>query len=295
MGSSDTTVLDTRPRGLRFEGSGEWYLVTIQGTGLGEKFTLRPGATTIGRDPSSDIVMAEHGISREHCCVEGRDGAFFVTDRGSTNGTYLNDAALPLGDERPLAPGDVINLGGVAFKVLDGTNIEARYHDELYRTAIVDRLTELYNRRYLDEFLEREMARASRYERALALLLVDVDHFKQVNDRYGHLAGDVVLREVATTLRQQLRRETCCARYGGEEFAIVLPETDPEQARIVAERVRLAVEHLTCGHKGDSIPVTVSIGVANLEPEMDRIEPFFEAADRQLYQAKNGGRNQVVG
>lgn len=295
MGGGDTTVLDTQPRGLRLDGSGEWHLVTIQGEGLGKKFTLRPGSNTIGRDPACDIVVAEDGISRNHCCVEGRDGAFFVTDRGSTNGTYLNDCVLAQGDERPLAPSDVINLGGVAFKVLDGTNIEARYHDELYRTAIVDRLTELHNRRYLDEFLEREMARAARYERALALLLVDVDHFKRVNDRFGHLAGDVVLREVATTLRQQLRRETCCARYGGEEFAIVLPETDPEEACIVAERVRLAVEHLECRHKGDAIPVTVSIGVANLEATMERPEPFFEAADRKLYAAKNGGRNQIVG
>ena len=225
--------------------------------------------------------------------MEGRDGAFFVTDRGSTNGTYVNQQELTLGDEQALVPGDVINLGAVAFKVLDGTDVESQYHEELYRTAIVDRLTELHNRRYLEEFLEREMLRATRYERPLALLMADVDHFKQINDRFGHLAGDAVLRDVATTMRQQVRRETCCARYGGEEFAVVLPETHRDEAHIVAERIRQAVEHREFTSKGDPIPVTVSIGIASLEGSIQGIEAFFEAADRRLYAAKNGGRNRV--
>ncbi len=292
-GGDSTTVVANDPRARRFECSGEWYLVTIHGKGLGEKYTLRPGPTTIGRGPSNDVVIAEDGISRVHCCVEGRDGAFFVTDRGSTNGTYVNQQELTLGDEQALVPGDVINLGAVAFKVLDGTDVESQYHEELYRTAIVDRLTELHNRRYLEEFLEREMLRATRYERPLALLMADVDHFKQINDRFGHLAGDAVLRDVATTMRQQVRRETCCARYGGEEFAVVLPETHRDEAHIVAERIRQAVEHREFTSKGDPIPVTVSIGIASLEGSIQGIEAFFEAADRRLYAAKNGGRNRV--
>jgi diguanylate cyclase (GGDEF)-like protein len=157
----------------------------------------------------------------------------------------------------------------------------------------VDRLTELHDRRYLEEFLEREIARAVRYERPLALLRLDVDHFERVNDRFGQLAGDAVLREVAATLRQQVRRETCCARYGDEEFAVVLPETHPDEARIVAERIRRAIEHRAFASKGVAIPVTISIGLASLEASMQSVESFFDLADRRLDDAKHAVPNRV--
>lgn len=168
--------------------------------------------------------------------------------------------------------------------------------DQLRDQAVIDQLTRIYNRRYLDEQLGARLGEAQRYTTPFSIGLLDIDHFKVVNDSHGHQVGDIVLAETAALVRRQMRKEDLVARYGGEEFAVMLPHTDRLGAAILAERVREAVaEHAyECGD-GLSVSITVSLGVASfpLDEVKDAAE-LLRLADTRLYQAKSGGRNQTV-
>lgn len=291
---SETEVrLNEIPEGIATAG-----LVVIHGPELGRRYELsdRDAArVTLGREPRCTIPLPVDDISRRHLRLDLREGFFFLTDLESTNGTYLNDRRLPPGQEVPLRSGDHVRLGSVILKFLQGNVIESLYHEEIYRLAIFDGLTQLHNRRYLLEFLEREMARAQRHQRALSLLVADIDHFKGLNDRYGHLAGDDVLREVSVLLRKGMRRESCLARLGGEEFAIALPETRVDEALVYAEKLRGLVEIRRFRVNDEQTSVTLSVGAAELAPHHRMPAAFLDAADAKLYDAKSAGRNCVRG
>jgi diguanylate cyclase (GGDEF)-like protein len=269
-------------------------LVVICGPDLGRRIPLELSSLTIGRDDGCDVVVPIDGISRRHCELVQRDGVR-LRDLGSTNGTWLNGRALAPDEEPLLQTGDRMELVGVAFKFLEGNDLEAQYHEELYQLAIVDGLTRVFNRRYLMDFLSRELSRCRRHARPLSLLLFDIDHFKQINDSFGHSGGDVVLRTIVDVARQGVRREECLARYGGDEFAIVMPETELPGARVVAERTRGLVELHPFEMGGRAIAVTISVGVAVLTPATADAEAMLAAADAQLYATKQTGRNAVAG
>jgi diguanylate cyclase (GGDEF)-like protein len=234
-------------------------------------------------------------VSRRHCRLRQRGEAVFLTDLGSTNGTALNDDTLPPNEEFTLRCGDRIRVGSAIFKYLRGGDVESLYHEEIYRTTIADGLTGASNRRFLTEFLAREMARCQRHGRPLSLVLFDLDHFKVVNDGFGHLTGDEVLRGVAKLVREQVRREDCFARYGGGEFAVVLTEANLEAAREFAERLRGRVEAHEFKAGSESIPVTISVGVAAMGKDKSEPADFLAAVDAHLYEAKSAGRNRVAG
>ncbi|MBR9805568.1 diguanylate cyclase, partial [bacterium] len=162
---------------------------------------------------------------------------------------------------------------------------------EQVEKSLLDALTQLPNREAYDERITTEFARWQRYRRPLSLAVVDVDHFKSVNDNYGHMAGDNVLRILANTLTKRLRRTDYIARYGGEEFVILMPETGLADAMHVMEQVREKVAETPFHFKSEPLTITVSCGLASFN-EGDSIEQVFERADEQLYAAKNGGRNQ---
>ncbi|MBI5833817.1 MAG: GGDEF domain-containing protein [Armatimonadetes bacterium] len=168
---------------------------------------------------------------------------------------------------------------------------------ELRTAAIVDALTQVYNRGFLDERLHNEMSRAERYDREISVLLMDVDLFKQYNDRRGHQAGDQVLRELADILRYGLRGTDTVARYGGEEFVCLLPETGKEEAMRLADRLREQVaEHAFLhGHEQPTGAVTISIGVGTYPGDAGDVESLVRHADQALYRAKAAGRNRVEG
>jgi diguanylate cyclase (GGDEF)-like protein len=160
--------------------------------------------------------------------------------------------------------------------------------------TIIDGLTQVHVKRYLLEQLDKELMRARRHARDLSFLMLDIDHFKRINDRHGHLAGDHILKEVARLLSQRIRRDETLARYGGEEFAIVLPETTLEGARALAEGLRERVEQSRFAFQGEIIRVTISIGGAMVE-ESDRTSlDLIQRADDKLYEAKRAGRDRVV-
>lgn len=165
----------------------------------------------------------------------------------------------------------------------------------LEHQSIRDSLTNLFNRRFMEIALDRELRRAVRHEKALAVLMLDLDHFKLLNDTYGHEAGDVVLREIAGVMRQAVRSEDTVCRYGGEEFVAILPELGPEEALSRAESIRHLVSELRIYHRGESLrEVTISIGVAVYPYNGESPEQLLSLADRALYEAKHLGRNRVV-
>ncbi len=276
-------------------GHQEACLVHIYPSGpdMGRRSPLQPGRTLIGRGESAGVRVQDNSVSRVHAWVESNAEGCYILDQKSLNGTHVNDR--PVVGATQLSDGDYVRIGNAIFRYLEGGNIEAEYHEELHRLAIVDGLTQLHNRRYLIEFLDRELARARRHARPLSVLLFDIDKFKSVNDTYGHLCGDAVLRDLSNRLKPTIRREDLLTRYGGEEFCVVLVETDHTQAVGAGERIRRTVEGQPFEFEGELLPVTVSVGAATADSEHETPDALLHAADEKLYQAKRTGRNKVVG
>ena len=266
-------------------------LVVIHGLDLGRKFDLLKAGTIIGRSSKADIQIDQESISRNHAKVSNREGRVTIEDMGSTNGSYVNDEQVA--GEYNLRNGDLVKIGRTIFKFIAGGNIEAAYHDEIYRLTTVDGLTQVFNRRYFEETLERELSRCNRYGRALSLVLLDIDFFKTINDTHGHLAGDHVLKHVASSLKTRVRREDIVARYGGEEFGLLLPEVDLKGGVLLAEKARKLIEKTKFEFDKTAIPVTVSAGVAALTADLADATDLIRLADSRLYEAKESGRNKV--
>jgi diguanylate cyclase (GGDEF)-like protein len=266
-------------------------IYTKEPTLLGKRFVLEEDVTRVGRGADNQIVLDGDSVSRRHAHFEQRPVGWLVVDDGSTNGTYCNDEQISR--EMVLKNGDRVKIGPTIFKFLSGADVEAQYHEEIYRMTIMDGLTQIHNKRYLYEALEREIIRGRRHERDLTILMFDIDHFKRINDVHGHLAGDFVLKELARVVQARIRRDEVFARYGGEEFAIILPETSLDGAAALAETLRQKVSEHLFVFQADSIKVTISIGAALLA-ETDRgANDLIKRADERLYAAKNSGRNRV--
>ena len=265
-------------------------LVVLQGQRLGQRIDIGDQALVIGRAPECEFQIMERSVSREHSKIWREPSGYRIKDLDSMNKTFLNDQPII---EAELKDGDHITIGSCVLKFMDRSSVEARYHEEIYQLATVDPLTDLYNRRQFLELLEKELARAANHRRPLAMLIIDIDHFKAINDRHGHPAGDIVLKRVARTLIAHAREEFIIARIGGEEFAAVLPEHNVEQAAEFAERLRVAIAQLDIGADGGPQHVTVSIGAAAWLAGMTGSSDLLRAADEQLYRAKQEGRNSV--
>lgn len=290
-GQDEETRVSTVSRIIDKALSGESCLVTIYGRDLGKQYPLNKEEIVIGRGDDNDIVLDMDNVSRRHAKVVSRKEGYFVEDLGSTNGSYVNDDEVK---SRQLMNGDLIKIGGAILKFLQGGNIEALFHEEIYRMTIVDGLTQVHNKRYFLEFIDREMARCARYDRPLSLILFDIDFFKKINDVHGHLAGDFVLKRLAEVVSKHIRKEEAFARYGGEEFAIIMPETNGARARVFAEKIRRMVEVAEYQYEDRMISVTVSLGIAEMGGHRDP-HSFIKAADEMLYLAKDNGRNRVEG
>jgi two-component system cell cycle response regulator len=289
-----TRVTQVVQRPAENEGSGNDCVVVIYTKEpglLGKRFVLDRNPIRIGRGADNYIVLEGDSVSRRHAHIEKRDTRWVVVDDGSTNGTYLNEEQIVR--EAQLNNSDRLKVGPTIMKFLSGADAEAKYHEEIYRMTIVDGLTQIHNKRYLYEALEREVLRARRHERPLTVVMFDIDFFKRINDQYGHLAGDYVLRELARVVQGRIRRDEVFARYGGEEFVIVLPETPLEGGVSLAQNLRARVAEHTFVFQGERIAVTVSIGCAELSPNDKSATDLVQRADEKLYEAKRGGRNRV--
>ncbi|MAO83355.1 MAG: GGDEF domain-containing protein [Myxococcota bacterium] len=276
---------------LSIRDEGPISIVQIYGPEIGRLIDIDVDGMVLGRGIDCDILINSDTVSRQHAELRWVGNTITVQDSDSLNGTYVDERRVR--GPTPLEGGQSLRLGGVIFKVLRGADLERRYHEEIYRMAIIDGLTAIHNKRYFVEFLDREHGRAIRHERPLSLILFDVDNFKSLNDHHGHINGDRVLEQMASRVRSFVRRDECFARYGGEEFALILPESPVRGAVALAEKIRIAVEETPFRLEDDQdISVTVSLGVAMLRAN-ETVQGLISRADEALYEAKGAGRNNV--
>jgi len=272
------------------------YLIVISAksaAGIGRMFKLDRSEVVMGRSSEAQFQVEDDGISRKHAKVVALgDGRFQLVDLASTNGTYLNGLKV---NAAPLYDGDKIQIGSntvLKFSIQD--ELEEQYQRSIYESATRDGLTRVYNKKYFLETVRKEFSYCLRHRVPLSLVLFDVDHFKKINDAYGHPAGDYVLTRIAQRVSDTVRTEDLLARYGGEEFALMLRESAEDQALACAERCRHAVDKADFVFGGTPIKVTISLGVATLlDSDFSQPEDLIAAADKYLYRAKRAGRNRA--
>lgn len=267
-------------------------LLVVGGELNGSIFNLVGGENVIGRNPDCTIPLDFHGVSRKHFTITVTEDDVVVTDLGSANGTYLNNQKL----ESPvvLKRADMIKIGSIAMKFLPAGDPERLTYDKLHEEANTDGLTKCYNKTYFNNSLETEVKKCKLTGKPLTLIIFDLDHFKKLNDNYGHDAGDFVLKEKARLIRDNgIRQGDVFARYGGEEFCILLPNTNLKQGFEIAERLRKLIEKHEFIYDGKRLPVAASIGVADYRQGVSNGTDLFKRADSAVYKSKEGGRNQV--
>lgn len=268
-------------------------LLVVGGDLNGTIFDLKEGEVTAGRNPDNSIPLEFNGISRYHFKILSSDGnSHTVQDAGSRNGTFVNNKKIE--GEVQLNKGDMIKLGSIALKYLPKGDPERLTYDKLQHEANTDKHTGCYNKGYFNNALDLEVKKSKVTGTPLSLIVFDLDHFKKLNDGYGHDAGDFVLKEMAQLIRKHgVRDQDIFARYGGEEFVILLPKTNLKQAFEIAERLRKLVEAHEFMYEDKRLPVTASIGVADYRQGVATGTDLFKRADEAVYKSKQGGRNQV--
>lgn len=291
--STDETII-TSIEGLKEAEVKHPYLTFIAGPRLGELVRIEKEVCVVGRSPDCDLWIEDGAISRRHFRIKFRKNKVTVEDLGSTNGTYVNGEKI--GAESELKDGDKIQISrGTIFELnyLDATR--SLSEQKRYEMGVMDPVTNIYNKRFFLDRIREEFSFAKRKNGTLAVIMLDIDHFKQLNDRYGHLAGDAVLQKVCAEISKTVRTGDVFARYGGEEFAVIMRDTEKEAALHLAERMRRVIADMTVEHKGEKVRLTISCGVAVMEEGFKDYMELIARADEFLYQSKKGGRNRVTG
>jgi len=268
-------------------------LVVVHGRQPGRRYELHGGQILLGRDGAADLVIEDPKVSRRQAWLREHDGGFRLHDCGSTNGTWLNHQRVDAHGV-VLQREDRIVVGDTELKFLPHDTAELDYLRRLEALAHTDAITQVFNKGHIGELMDSEFARARRQGLPFSLLVIDLDHFKQINDNHGHDAGDHVLFEVA----QLLKREVAAAggilgRFGGEEFVVILADCASACAAVRAETLRAAVAARPLAYEGLSIPLTASIGVATADAGCDNVRDLFRRADAAVYRAKRAGRNCI--
>jgi two-component system cell cycle response regulator len=248
----------------------------------------------LGRGEDLPARIDDRGMSRRHARIFKLQNNFYVEDLGSTNGSRVNGTLVQ--NATKLENGDRIQLGETTLLRVDLVDArEAQAAKKLYESAVRDALTNLFNRGHFDERLVAEFAFAARHGVPLTVALLDIDHFKRVNDTYGHQAGDAVLQATAGAIARTIRAEDEVARYGGEEIVVVARGIDHQQGMLMGERIRATIEALFIPYDAHVIRVTASLGVATMDETTRFAQPdeLLSAADRAVYRAKSSGRNRV--
>jgi diguanylate cyclase (GGDEF)-like protein len=292
----NTPLLPSRPIP---SGASRATLTVLAGSDSGRMIAVGRKGLVVGRGPDADLIVDDVAVSRRHARISpAPEGGFFVEDLSSANGTFVGDRRVSCA---PLASGDRLQLGPryrLRFAVLDAA--DESLHQLLYETSVHDGLTHVFNRRYLEGRLVVQVDQARSNRADAALLMIDVDHFKQLNDRHGHMAGDRALATLAARLAAMTRVEDLVGRFGGDEFVVLATGMTLAEGTRLAERVRRDIQDVRFGAGGGRVAVTVSIGVAALGEETGEeggdgagAEALLARADERLLRAKAGGRNRV--
>ena len=284
LGKTAIAVPSERPKA-----AGSPCLVVIAGPGLGHQYDLGDKIVDIGRQEECVISVPSSKVSRRHASVQRVLGRYTLADLGSTNGTYLNGKRIEKAQQ--LNDGDKIKVGELVLKYME-SRLELQYHQQILSMATTDALTGVQNKRAFDEAFTNAALRASAEGASLSLVIFDVDHFKQINDTYGHSAGDMVLKQLGELSRTSAG-EHKIFRVGGEEFTLLI-EAPGAIANSIAEALRTTVESAHFVHNGTRVPVTISAGVAQLSAGQSA-HSLYQEADANLYASKHGGRNRVTG
>lgn len=262
---------------------------------VGKQYPITTNDIVIGRSVESQVYIDDKSLSRSHAKFAVNGTEISVIDLGSTNKTVVNGQIIPPLASCLLKNNDQIKTGNVIFKYLERGSIESMTNAEMYEKAQKDALTGAFSKGALIEKGPEAIKRADVLNEALSLVTFDIDHFKKVNDSFGHNGGDFVLRELSRiVITKLIRSNDYFARYGGEEFVLILSGTSTKTAGEVAERIRQTVESHEFIFEGRKIPVTISIGVATRTPAESDWMQIYERADRALYQSKQSGRNKVT-
>jgi diguanylate cyclase (GGDEF)-like protein len=294
--SAKTLIVDTRAAASSTARSVGIFTV-VGGIETGRVLVIPKGVeVSLGRTEGATFRFDDQSVSGTHAKLACVASSYVLMDAGSTNGTYVNDrrVAAPV----TLTDGDRVQLGsGTFLRFTLVSEDEEKALRKMYDAALRDGLTGVFNRKHLEERVDAEIAYAIRHKSELSFVIFDVDHFKKVNDTYGHPAGDAVLKAVAQVLAAGLRAEDVLGRYGGEEFVVVARGISLSSACVLADRLRmnLAATPLRLGDA--TFSVTASAGVASLaccNGKLDKAT-LLSIADSRLYQAKQSGRNRVVG
>lgn len=294
-----TSIVQSDTFRLRLAQAGQappsFVLLVGPASSIGRQWTIEDTDRVIGRTPSSHIYIDERSMSKSHAKIILSGGDVSIMDLESTNKTLINGQVIsPLVPMR-LKNNDQIKMGNVIFKFLERGSIEAVASAQTYDRSQTDALTGIANRGALNERGVELFKRAILLGAPLSLIIFDIDKFKNINDTYGHPAGDHVLKEIANIVRSKLIRENdFFARAGGEEFVLMLMGSTLHTATEVAERVRHTIHSYNFEFDGKKIPVTISAGVAENKSGTRGWEDLYEVADKALYQSKNGGRNRVT-
>lgn len=269
------------------------YIIVVSGANAGEIFRVGRGGAMIGRTREADIRLLDEGVSRRHAEIRADQGRLFIDDLSSRNGITCNGRKV---SQRELADGDRIGLGRSAMlQVTFSAQLDELFRKKSLDSSLQDELTKTFNRRYFTDRLESELRFANRHEVPLALLLLDIDHFSELNQAHGRAAGDRLLEQLADVLQKNVRNEDVFARVGGEEFAVISRAIAHENASLLAERLRQLVEDLEVEHEGARLAVTISVGVAAYpEVAANAGTELVAAADRAVRRAKEQGRNRIA-
>ncbi|MGD8286676.1 MAG: GGDEF domain-containing protein [Desulfobacterales bacterium] len=271
------------------------YLVIYIGNASGRRHKLVRGTMTIGRSNQADITIDDERISRFHCIIEWLGETIIIQDNGSTNGTYVGSRKV---NRAPLSPGVALQMGHSIMKIEYKNEAEIKSDDNLLLRASVDALTGVFNRQHFIQLASMEIAYAIRYRLPIGIIMMDIDHFKRVNDKYGHQTGDIVLAQFANVVLENKRTEDLFARYGGEEF-ISMPrgKISRDIMYMQCERLRRAIENFEFHFDSITIRITVSFGFHFKRVECSEVETtlnkLIREADQALYLAKARGRNRT--
>ena len=272
-------------------------LVMLEGPAgyVGKQWPIDRADIIIGRSMTSTIFVDDRSVSRSHAKLNPASGDVYILDLESSNRTVVNDEPIP-----PLVPvklnnNDQIKTGNVLFKFLERGSIEAHAMEQLQVKSEKDPLTNIFNKGALNMKGAESFKRAKLLKVPMSIAVFDIDHFKKINDTFGHTAGDYVLKEMAAVIGTKLiRLDDYFARYGGEEFVVLLFGSNLTQGVEIGERLRTTIEGHSFMYQGIRLPVTISVGVATKEPEMQAWEELFSKADAALYESKRNGRNRVT-